>query len=136
MRRVGALLVVITAVCAAWLAPSSASAALYSQSPPVFHDTGCQFLVTVTNGGETMAEDPSQGPYEASDDALVGVQNSSSAPISSIHLSAEDDLVGFDEDGICDPGGEPLPEGCVVQPYSNYAERTENSEKGKECAYV
>jgi hypothetical protein len=136
MRRVGALLVVVAAVCVAWLAPSSASAALYSQCPPVFHDTGCQFLVTVTSGGETIAEDPSQGPYEASDDALVGVQNNSSTPITSIHLSAEDELFGFDEDGICDPGGEPLPEGCVVQPYSNYAEKTENPEKGKECAYA
>jgi hypothetical protein len=123
MRRVGVLLVVTAAVCAAWLAPSSASAALYPQCPPVFHDTGCQFLVTVTSGGETI------------DDALVGVQNNSSSPITSIHLSAEDELFGFDGDGICDPGGAPLPEGCMVQRYSNYAEKTENTNKGKECAY-
>ncbi len=135
MRRVGALLVVITAVCVAWLAPSSASAAQYTQCPPVFHDTGCQFLVTVTNSGETIGEDPTQGPYEQSDDALVGVQNNSTTPITQIHLSAEDELFGFDGDGICDPGGEPLPEGCKVQRYSNYAEKTENINKGKECAY-
>jgi hypothetical protein len=135
MRRVGALLVVITAVCAAWLAPSSASAALYPQCPSVYKDTGCQFLLTKTNTSETISEDSSQGPYEGSDDALVGVQNNSSTPISSIHLSAEDELFGFDGDGICDPGGEPLPEGCKVQPYSNYAEHIENTEKGRECAY-
>ncbi len=134
MRRVGALLVVITAVCVAWLAPSSASAA-YSQCPPVYKDTGCQFLVTVTNGGEAIAEDPTQGPYEGSDDALVGVQNNSSSPITSIHISAEDELFGFDEDGICEPGGGPIPEGCKIQPYSNYAEKTENTNKGEECAF-
>jgi hypothetical protein len=135
MRRVGALLVVITAVCAAWLAPSAASAAQYSQCPAVYKDTGCQFLVTVTNSGESISEDSSQGPYEGSDDALVGVQNNSSNPVSSIHISAEDELFGFDDDGICYPGGAPIPEGCTVQPYSNYAEKTENTEKGKECAY-
>jgi hypothetical protein len=72
MRRIGALLIVSAAACAAWLAPSSANAALYTQCPPVYKDTGCQFLVTVTSGGETIAEDSSQGPYEGSDDALVG----------------------------------------------------------------
>ncbi len=135
MRRVGALVVVVAAVLAAWLAPSSAGAALYSQCPAVYKDTGCQFLVTVTSGGETISEDPSQGFYEGSDDSLIGVQNDTSGPISSIHLSAEDELFGFDGDGICDPGGAPLPEGCTVQPYSNYAEKTENTNKGKECAY-
>ncbi len=136
MRRIGALLIVSAAVCAAWLAPSSASAALYTQCPPVYKDTGCQFLVTVTNGGETIAEDSSQGPYEGSDDALVGVQNNSSSPISSIHLSAEDELFGFDGDGICDPGEAPLPGGCEVQQYLSYSEKTENLNKGKECAYL
>jgi hypothetical protein len=135
MRRVGALVVVVAAVCAAWLAPSSASAALYSQCPAVYKDTGCQFLVTVTSGGEAISEDPAQGPYEGSDDALVGVQNNSSGPITSIHLSAEDELFGFDEDGICNPGAGPIPEGCKVQPYISYSEKTETTNKGKECAY-
>jgi hypothetical protein len=116
------------------LAPSSAAAAQYSQCPAVYKDTGCQFLVTVTNGGETIGEDPTQGPYEGSDDALVGVQNNSSSPISSIHLSAEDELFGFDGDGICEPGGGPTPEGCKVQPYSN-AEKEATTNSGKECGY-
>jgi hypothetical protein len=136
MRRIGALLVLSAAVCAAWLAPSSASAALYSQCPPVYHDTGCQFLVTVGNGGvTTISEDPSQGPYEASDDALVGVQNNTSGPISSIHLSAEDELFGFDGDGICLPGGGPLPKGCQVLPENSFKEASVKANIGKECAY-
>lgn len=134
MRRVGALLVVITAVCAAWLAPSSASAALYSQCPPVDKDTGCQFLVTVTNGGETIGTDSTQGPYEGSDDALVGVQNSSSSPISSIHLSAENELFGFEFDGICSPGEAPIAPGCKVQPTNSFGEAT--AKPGEECVYL
>jgi hypothetical protein len=136
MRRIGTLLIVSVVVCAAWLAPSSASAALYPQCPPVYKDTGCQFLVTVASGGsETIAEDPAQGPYEGSDDALVGVQNNSSGPISSIHLSAEDELFGFDGDGICLPGGGPLPEGCQVLPENSAGEESTKANIGKECAY-
>jgi hypothetical protein len=136
MRRIGTLLVVSAAVFAAWLAPSSASAALYPQCPPVYKDTGCGFLITVTNGGvETVAEDPSQGPYEGSDDSLIGVQNDSSSPLSSIHLSAENELFGFDGDGICLPGGEPLPKGCQVLPENALKEASVKANIGKECAY-
>jgi hypothetical protein len=135
MRRVGSLVVVVAAVCAAWLAPSSASAALYSQCPAVYKDTGCQFLVTVSNGGETISEDPSQGFYEGSDDSLIGVQNNSSSPISSIHLSAEDELFGFDGDGMCLPGGEPIPKGCQVLPENASGEESVKANIGKECAY-
>jgi len=124
MRRVGALVVVVAAVCAAWLAPSSASAALYSQCPAVYKDTGCQFLVTLSSGGETISEDPSQGFYEGSDDSLIGVQNNTSGPISSIHLSAEDELFGFDGDGMCLPGGEPIPKGCQVLPENSAGEES------------
>jgi hypothetical protein len=135
MRRIGALLVVSAAVCAAWAAPSSASAASYTQCPPVYKNTGCQFLVTVTNGGEAIAEDPGQGPYEGEDDALVGVQNNSSSPVSSLHLSAEDELFGFDGDGLCHPGGSPLPEGCQVLPENEFKEPATKANIGKECAY-
>ncbi len=134
MRRIGALLIVLAAVCAAWLVPSSAGAALYAQCPPVYHDTGCQFLVTVTNGGETISEDPAQGPYEGSDDALVGVQNNSSSPISSIHLSAENELFGFESDGICSPGGAPIAPGCKVQKESTEHVKPTNP-VGTECVY-
>ncbi len=120
----------------AGLAPSAAGAAAFTQCPPVYRDTGCQFLITVTNGGETIAEDPSQTTYDAGDDdALIGVQNDSTSPITSIHLSAEDELFGFDGDGICDPGGAPLPEGCKEQPYISFAEKTTPAKPGVECAY-
>jgi hypothetical protein len=124
------------ACCVLALSATAASAApLYPQCPPVFHDTGCQFLVTVSNSGDSIAEDPTQGPYEASDDALIGIQNSSSSPVSSIHLSAEDELFGFDGDGICAPGGGPTPEGCKVQPYLNFSTKEKTLDSGDECGY-
>ncbi len=88
----------------------------FTQCPPVDEDNGCGYLIVVTNGGQTADQDPSQGPYEGADDVIVGVQNNSSTPISSMPLSVPgSDLFGFDGDGICDPGGSPVPSGCVAQ---------------------
>ncbi len=107
---------------------------MFTQCPAVYKDTGCQFLVTVTPAGETVSEDPGQGPYEGSDDALVGVQNNSSSPITSIHLSAEDELFGFDGDGMCLPGGGPIPNGCQV--LKEGPEHSKPAEKpGTLCGY-
>ena len=95
------------------------AAPLYTQCPPVDADFGCQFLITVSSGGTTILQDTSQGPYEFSEDALIGVQNNSSNPISSFPLSAPgSSLFGFESDGICDPGGPPIPSGCVPAPGS------------------
>src|SRR6202020_1405259 len=61
-----------------------------------------------------VGQDANQGAYEGSDDSLIGIVNNSSDPISSIPLSAPGtDLFGFDEDGMCNPGGTPIPGGCV-----------------------
>jgi hypothetical protein len=90
---------------------------LFSQCPAVFENSGCQYLITVTNAGNTVQQDPNQGPYEGAEDALIGVVNSSSAPISHMPLSVPgSDLFGFDQDGICNPGTAPLPPGCVPVP--------------------
>jgi hypothetical protein len=114
MRRIAILAISSLALFIVSLAPSAASAATYPQCPAVFNDTGCQFLVTVTDSGITVAEDPVQGPYEGADDALIGIQNNSSHAITSIPLSAENNLYGFESDGICNPGSEILPSGCVI----------------------
>lgn len=134
MRRVvlpglvGSLMLLIVSVV-----PSAAGAATFGQCPPVFKDAGCQFLVTVTNGGETVGEDSSQTAYEGADDALVGVQNNSSSPVSSIHLSAEDELFGFEGDGICSPGGAPIAPGCKVL---EGPEKAQSTNFEKECVYA
>ncbi|HEV3046811.1 MAG TPA: Ig-like domain-containing protein [Solirubrobacteraceae bacterium] len=108
---------------------AAGAAPLFNQCPPVYKDTGCQFLVTVTDSGVTFANDPSQEPYEGSDDALIGVQNNSSTPLSSIPLEGTG-LFGFDGDGICDPGGAPLPSGCVPLAKNSSGEPTP---KGTTC---
>ena len=84
----------------------------FKECPPVYENSGCQFLITVSNGGETVVQDPNQGPYEGSDDSLIGVVNNSSSPIYELPLSVpSSDLFGFDGDGICDPGATPFPSG-------------------------
>jgi hypothetical protein len=98
------------------------SAPKFKQCPPVRLDSGCALLIDVTRGGATILSDSTQGPYEDDEDALVGVQNDSSGPITSIPLSVASgpvhrvDLFGFDQDGLCDPGGPPVPSGCVSPP--------------------
>jgi hypothetical protein len=112
-----ALLAVLLPAAAAW-APSGAQA-LFPQCPPVSADQGCQFLITVTNGSQSVVPDTTQGPYEAEDDSLIGVQNNSSSGISALPLAAPGTaLFGFEADGICDPGTGPVPPGCVPVPGS------------------
>ena len=89
---------------------------MFTQCPAVYQNNGCQFLITVGNGTQVVTQDPNQGPYEGADDALIGVQNNSSSPVSQLPLAVPNSaLFGFEEDGICTPGGPPVPSGCVPQ---------------------
>jgi hypothetical protein len=114
MRRIAVVGASSLALSIASLASSAASAGAFPQCPAVAHDTGCQFLITVTNSGVQVAQDSAQGPYDGEDDALIGIVNSSSKAIASIPLSAENSLFGFENDGICSPGSPPVAPGCVV----------------------
>jgi hypothetical protein len=119
VRAHGVLAATLAGVAIAVTATTGAQAAQFGQCPPVDADQGCQFLITVTNAGRSVAQDATQGPYEASDDSLIGVQNSSSSAITSLPLSAPGtSLFGFEADGICNPGTAPLPVGCVPVPGS------------------
>jgi hypothetical protein len=85
----------------------------FTECPPVGADSGCQFLIDVTSGGTTILQDTNQGPYESSEDALIGIKNDSSSPISSIPISVPgSDVFGFEQDGLCDPGFGPVPTDC------------------------
>lgn len=45
---------------------------------------------------------PDQGPYDGSDDTLIGIFNSSGSTLTSIGLSSSSaDIFGFDGDGAC-----------------------------------
>ena len=91
---------------------------MFNECPAVDLNNGCQFLITITDGGETVVQDPNQGAYEGSDDSLIGVQNNSSSTIDELPLSVPgSELFGFDGDGICDVTA-PVPSGCVALPGS------------------
>jgi hypothetical protein len=85
----------------------------FTQCPQVGVDVGCQFLIDVTPGGVSVLQDSTQGPYESSEDALIGVKNDSSSALSSIPISTTgSDTFSFDGDGLCDNGVGPVPAGC------------------------
>jgi hypothetical protein len=119
MRARDALVGILIAVAIGLSAVPGAQAQPFAQCPAVDADKGCQFLVTITNTGPSVAQDTAQGPYESSDDSLIGVQNSGSNSITALPLSAPGtSLFGFEADGICDPGTAPFPSGCVPVPGS------------------
>lgn len=86
----------------------------FTECPPVGLDTSCEILVQITDDANNILGDPSQGPFDGSDDTLIGVLNSSSDMISSIQLSSNTDLFGFDGDGLCTQS--PQPSGCPFGP--------------------
>jgi hypothetical protein len=71
-------------------------------------------LIEITDTGTNVFDDPSQGPYDGIEDTLIGVVNSSGKPVSSLALSSDTDLFGFDSDGLCDVL--PHPSGCPFGP--------------------
>lgn len=73
----------------------------FTECPTVGNDTSCGLLIDVKNGGVTVYEDPSQGPYDGADDTLVGVLNQSSEALGHVFLASGSNIFGFDEDGIC-----------------------------------
>jgi hypothetical protein len=75
----------------------------FTQCPAVGSDTsGCKLLIYVTDSGATVLNDTSEGPYDGSDDTLVGIVNDSSTRLYSIALNgAGTDIFGFDGDGMC-----------------------------------
>jgi hypothetical protein len=128
MKRLAVLAGACLSLLALLVAPSVASAA-FAQCPPVDLNTGCQFLVNATDAGTTVESDPTQGPFEGSDDALIGIVNNSSKTISSIPLSAENELFGFEGDGICSVTKRAP--GCKILPFNS--SKLPQEKAGEEC---
>ena len=91
------------------------TSAASAQCPTVGNDTGCGTIITVTGTGATFMA-TGMGPYDGSDDTLVGVVNNIPActpgqksqtacgvSIYSLDLSATNTIFGFDGDGISSP---------------------------------
>ncbi|HWW89575.1 MAG TPA: hypothetical protein VNY35_02190 [Solirubrobacteraceae bacterium] len=129
MRRVAVLAVACIALLIVLVGPSVANAA-FTQCPAVELDGSCQFLVTVTDAEKIVESDPALGPFDpGGDDTLIGIQNNSSKPLSSIAFSAEIELFGFEFDGICQMT-KPAP-GCKVLAKSTSG--TVNPKAGGPC---
>jgi adhesin/invasin len=74
----------------------------YTQCPPIGQSQGCGILIVVTNTGINVLEDPDVGPFDGSEDTLVGVQNDSSATVTQVTLSGGVvNIFGFEGDGLC-----------------------------------
>jgi PEP-CTERM motif len=83
------------------MAPSHALAA--SVCPAVGNDTnGCGITITFSADGSITTTDSGQGPYDASEDTLVGIVNNTSSTIYQISLSSTQDIFNFDQDGVDD----------------------------------
>src|SRR5665213_918320 len=90
-----------------------ATASTCSQCPATGNDTnGCELLITVTavNGSgaatafSVATSSPDQGPFDNSEDTLIGIQNSSGGTLSSIFLTGGAGAFGFGGDGACPSG--------------------------------
>src|SRR5260221_6600474 len=67
--------------------PSVPPAPPFKQCPAIGANTSCSILLYIdTDGSLKVVSDPSQGPYDGSDDPLVGIQNNSSKTIDKIVL--------------------------------------------------
>ena len=75
----------------------------FNECPGVGSDSGCEFLIILNPGGgpASIVSNPNIGPFDGEDDTLVGIFNNSGATVSTIGLSSNTDIFGFDGDGIC-----------------------------------
>jgi hypothetical protein len=98
------------------------SAAMFTECPAIGDDTGCAILIVVNpDGTVSLLTDPSQGPFEGSDDTLVGVQNNAHVVVTSLTLTgtSKPPPFGFEDDGLCVPVGMGTPgppAGCPFGP--------------------
>jgi hypothetical protein len=100
--------------------PAAPTTAPFQQCAAVYLDPSCGYLIDITGASTShVLVDPTIGFYEGQDDILVGVQNDSTAPVSSIHVGVPGSgygSFGFDGDGLCTPGGGPVPADCPFGP--------------------
>lgn len=94
---------------------SHSQAATFTQCPAVNAANGCDILITINpNSSVSVVQDPSQAPYDGSEDQLIGIQNNlQSGNILSISLNGSG-IFGFDQDGLC-TFGTGSPAGCPFE---------------------
>ena len=82
---------------------ASVPAPPFKQCPAIGASPSCEILLVVNSDSTvTVVGDPSVGPFDGSDDTLVGIVNNSAKPVSAITVTGPgSDLSGFDETGNC-----------------------------------
>lgn len=96
--------------------PAQAQNPLFNQCPPIGSSTGCAYLVTVMDGARSLLTDPTQQPVDGIGNViLVGAQNSSSIPLTSLPLNGNGfPILAFSGNGLCH--AVPSPAGCPFGP--------------------
>ena len=96
----------------------AAPAPPYAQCPAIGNDsTGCGLLIDIANDGSISIGDSGQGPYDGSDDTLIGVQNDSPIKVGSLTLTGTGlPPFAFDGDGLCSGSFSGTPGGCPFGP--------------------
>ena len=93
---------------------------------------GCQFIITINPGlTVTISNGPAfaQGPYDRSDDTLIGVVNNSGVSISSIDITGPGGggvgsgtgIIGFDGDGVGSAAFLNIPGDTNAAPHYTYS---------------
>lgn len=77
---------------------AAASPAHAGTCPVLGADTDCGYLITINADGSITAGSTAQGPYDSSDDTLVGVINNSPNTLYNLTLSGGN-IFGFEGDG-------------------------------------
>ena len=96
MRNISALMLALVAS----VAMESASAGPII-CPPIGADTtNCGVIITVNPNLSLSVTQTGQGPYDQSDDTLVGILNNSTSTINSVNLIGNTNIFGFEGDGI------------------------------------
>ncbi|MGO9975592.1 MAG: hypothetical protein ACLP01_22900 [Solirubrobacteraceae bacterium] len=75
----------------------------FTQCPAINDSQSCEILLVVNpDDSISVDNDPSVGPFDGSDDTLVGIVNDSNTPVTAITVSGPGSgLSEFDGDGIC-----------------------------------
>jgi hypothetical protein len=86
--------------------PALSTTPPFTECPKIGADTSCAILYVFNPGGGVSAYgDATQGPYDGSDDTLVGVFNNSGATVNSLQLTGVGlsgiPIFQFEGDGIC-----------------------------------
>lgn len=96
-----------------YLRPLGAQTPPFKQCPAVGGAASCQALIVISNSGVSVLTDANAPAFGDGEDALIGVLNNSTGPVSSLTLQGSG-LFGFDGDGLCDTT--PTPAGCPFGP--------------------